>query len=251
MTPAAYSPAAPSRRNFPPPDPPPPGAAGITVLAADDEPDILQILSYNLSREGFRVITCADGAEAVELARRETPDLVLLDIMMPGMNGMEACRAMRALPSMHDKLIVFLTARSEEYYQVEGFGVGADDFICKPIRPRVLLSRIRALLRRLAAAGGHGVLRTGTLAIDHEKYLVHRHGKALSLPRKEFELLSLLASRPGKIFTREDILRTIWGKGVVVGDRTIDVHVRKLRIKLGDGVIKTAKGIGYKYEIVG
>jgi two-component system alkaline phosphatase synthesis response regulator PhoP len=221
----------------------------IKILLVDDEPDILEFMEYNLLKEGYEVVLGKNGSEAVELARREKPDLIILDIMMPVMDGIEACRQIRNTPGMKDVMIAFLTARNEDYSQIAGFDVGADDYISKPIKPRVMLSRIKALLRRVNGAAAETTTHIGSIEIDREKYLVFRDGKPITLPRKEFELLSLLTSRPGKVFTREDILASVWGNDVVVGDRTIDVHIRKLREKLGDESIKTVKGIGYKFDI--
>ncbi len=221
----------------------------IKILLVDDEPDILEFMEYNLLKEGYEVVLGKNGSEAVALARREKPDLIILDIMMPVMDGIEACRQIRNTPGLKDVMIAFLTARNEDYSQIAGFDVGADDYISKPIKPRVMLSRIKALLRRVNGATAETTTHIGSIEIDREKYLVFREGKPITLPRKEFELLSLLTSRPGKVFTREDILASVWGNDVVVGDRTIDVHIRKLREKLGDESIKTVKGIGYKFDI--
>jgi two-component system alkaline phosphatase synthesis response regulator PhoP len=225
--------------------------ATIKILLVDDEPDILEFMEYNLKKEGYHVLTAKNGKEALEIAKKEKPQLVILDIMMPVMDGIEACRHLREMPEMKSSIITFLTARNEEYSQIAGFDVGADDYISKPIKPRIMISRIKALLRR---AGGSDlpttpVMQIGGLKIDREKYLVFQDEEAISFPRKEFELLSLLTSKPGKVFTREDILSRVWGSEIVVGDRTIDVHIRKIREKLGDETIKTIKGIGYKFDI--
>jgi two-component system, OmpR family, alkaline phosphatase synthesis response regulator PhoP len=220
------------------------------ILLVDDEPDILEFLSYNLKKEGYTVSTAANGKEAIEIAKKNIPDLIILDVMMPDMDGIETCREIRALPGLKDVMIAFLTARSEDYSQIAGFEVGADDYINKPIKPRVLISRIAALLRR-GKAGSGGVSEKedmGGIRIDRERYVVVKEGKEINLPKKEFELLALLASKPGNVFTREVILDRVWGGEVVVGDRTIDVHVRKLREKLGEDYIRTVKGIGYKFE---
>ncbi len=221
------------------------------ILLVDDEPDILEFVGYNLKKEGFQVITANNGSLGLELAIKEKPHLILLDVMMPGMDGIETCDAIRNNPDIAHTLIAFLTARGEDYSQVAGFDAGADDYITKPIKPKVLISRIKALLRRFNTTGTaqESLLEFGTLTIDLEKYQVRLKGKKLDLPRKEFELLSLLSSRPGKVFNRDEILDKIWGNEVVVGGRTIDVHVRKLREKLGDGFIKTVKGVGYKFEV--
>jgi two-component system alkaline phosphatase synthesis response regulator PhoP len=219
------------------------------VLIVDDEPDILEFMEYNLRKEGYSVLTAKNGNEAVEKAKREIPQLILLDIMMPVMDGIEACRIMRTQPALNNSVIAFLTARNEEYSQIAGFDVGADDYISKPIKPRVLLSRIKALLRRFNGDPKEQGIKIGNLEIDRERYLVYKNGESMVFPRKEFELLALLTSKPGKVFTREDILQRVWGTDIVVGDRTIDVHIRKIREKLGDESIKTVKGIGYKFDI--
>ncbi len=219
------------------------------ILVVDDEPDILELVQYNLEKEGFSVYTAGNGREAIEIATEVTPDLILLDVMMPEMDGMETCIEMRENSVLDRTIIAFLTARGEDYSQIAGFDAGADDYITKPIKPRVLLSRIKALLRRKGNATSPGkVVETNTIKIDRERYLVIKDGQEMSLPKKEFELLSLLASQPGKVFTRSAILSMVWGNEVVVGDRTIDVHIRKLREKLGDDYFKTIKGVGYKFE---
>lgn len=219
------------------------------VLIVDDEPDILEFMEYNLRKEGYNVLTAKNGSEAVDKAKKEIPQLVLLDIMMPVMDGIEACRIMRTQPALNNSVIAFLTARNEEYSQIAGFDVGADDYISKPIKPRVLLSRIKALLRRFNGDQKEQGIKIGNLEIDRERYLVYKNGESIVFPRKEFELLALLTSKPGKVFTREDILQRVWGTDIIVGDRTIDVHIRKIREKLGDESIKTVKGIGYKFDI--
>lgn len=225
----------------------------VKILLVDDEPDILEFMEYNLQKEGFQVLTAKNGSEAIDVAKKEFPQLIILDIMMPVMDGIEACRAIRNIPSLKNTMITFLTARNEDYSQIAGFDVGADDYISKPIKPRILLSRIKALLRRTnGTANGSSTsteIKIGNLEIDRERYQVIKNGETLVLPRKEFELLALLASKPGKVFTREDILQRVWGNEIVVGDRTIDVHIRKIREKLGDDYIKTVKGIGYKFDI--
>ena len=221
----------------------------IKILLVDDEPDILEFMEYNLKKEGYHVLLGKNGAEAVEIAKKEHPDLIILDIMMPVMDGIEACRIIRNTPSLKNSIVTFLTARNEDYSQIAGFDVGADDYISKPIKPRVMMSRIKALLRRLNGGEADNGLKIGNLEIDREKYLVYKSGEALSFPRKEFELLALLTSKPGKVFTREDILSRVWGNEIIVGDRTIDVHIRKIREKIGDDSIKTVKGIGYKFDI--
>lgn len=218
-----------------------------TILLVDDEPDILDILSYNLEKEGFIVHAASNGREGVELARKMLPDLILLDVMMPEMDGMETCVQIREEPQLKDTIIAFLTARGEDYSQIAGFDAGADDYIMKPIKPRVLVSRIKALLRRGEVKSEESATDSG-IVIDRERYVVMRDGQEMTLPKKEFELLSLLSSQPGRVFTREVILSSVWGNDVVVGDRTIDVHIRKLREKLGDKRFKTVKGVGYKFE---
>lgn len=218
------------------------------ILLVDDEPDILEFLSYNLKKEGYQVFTAGTGEEGIALAKKEQPHLVLLDVMMPGIDGIEVCRDLRASTGMDNVVIAFLTARSEDYSHIAGFEAGADDYINKPIKPRVLLSRIKALLRRNGADSSSTAVDVGKLRIDRESYLVYKEGAEISLPRKEFELLSLLASKPGKVFARDEILNRVWGDEVVVGDRTIDVHIRKLREKLGEEFIRTVKGVGYKFE---
>ncbi len=218
------------------------------ILLVDDEPDILEFLSYNLKKEGYQVFTALTGEEGIAIAKKEFPHLVLLDVMMPGVDGIEVCRELRATQGMDGVVIAFLTARSEDYSHIAGFEAGADDYINKPIKPRVLLSRIKALLRRSGSSVESTAMDVGKLKIDRESYLVFKEGEEISLPRKEFELLSLLASKPGKVFARDEILNRVWGDEVVVGDRTIDVHIRKLREKLGEEFIKTVKGVGYKFE---
>jgi len=220
------------------------------ILLVDDEPDILEFLSYNLKKENYNVFTANNGKEAVTIAKKETPNLIILDVMMPDMDGIETCREIRDLPGLKDVMIAFLTARNEDYSQIAGFDVGADDYINKPIKPRVLISRIKALLRRSGNIENSFTDKVdmGGIKIDRERYVVAKDGLEISLPKKEFELLALLASKPGKVFTREIILDKVWGGDVVVGDRTIDVHIRKLREKLGEDFIKTIKGIGYKFE---
>ncbi len=219
------------------------------ILIVDDEEDILEFLSYNLNKEGYQVFTAADGNTAITLAKKELPNLILLDVMMPGIDGIETCRELRSLPGLQDVIIAFLTARSEDYSHIAGFDAGADDYINKPIKPRVLVSRIQALLRRTTAVKKDSdFLQLGNLRINRERYLVIKDDIEITLPRKEFELIYLLASKPGKVFTREEILIKIWGYDVVVGDRTIDVHIRKLREKIGEDYIRTVKGVGYKFE---
>lgn len=221
------------------------------ILIVDDEPDILELIEYNLKKEGYQVFLARNGQEAVTEAKRSLPDLIVLDIMMPKMDGIEACRIMRTMPEFKNTFMVFLTARSEEYSEIAGFNVGADDYIAKPIKPRALVSRINAILRRNAPAEDFtdNKLEIGDLVIDREAYLVYKNGEKVVLAKKEFELLYLLASKPGKVYTREVILKNIWEDSVVVTNRTIDVHVRKLREKLGDDCVSTVKGVGYKFEV--
>lgn len=220
----------------------------IKILLVDDEPDILEIVGYNLSSEGYQVITADNGAQGVKKAKKEKPHLIILDVMMPEMDGIEACELIRKTQGLEDVIITFLTARGEDYSQVAGFDAGADDYITKPIKPKVLVSKVKAMLRRLRdAETNDNVVKIGDLVIDRDEYKILLKGKEIILPRKEFELLSLLSSKPGKVFKREDILDKVWGSEVVVGGRTIDVHIRKLREKIGDKRIKTIKGVGYKF----
>ncbi|RWY50026.1 response regulator transcription factor [Mucilaginibacter gilvus] len=220
------------------------------ILIVDDEPDILELIEYNLKKEGYQVYSARNGQEAVAEAKKTLPDLIVLDIMMPKMDGIEACRIMRTMPEFKNTFMVFLTARSEEYSEIAGFNVGADDYIAKPIKPRALVSRINAILRRNAPPEDvtDNKLEIGDLVIDREAYLVYQKSVKVVLAKKEFELLYLLASKPGKVYTREVILKNIWEDSVVVTNRTIDVHIRKLREKLGDDVVATVKGVGYKFE---
>ena len=220
----------------------------IKILLVDDEPDILEIVGYNLSSEGYKIITAKNGAEGVKKAKKEKPQLIILDVMMPEMDGIEACENIRKIPELKDTIITFLTARGEDYSQVAGFEAGADDYITKPIKPKLLVSKVKALLRRLKEDGlEESVVKIGNLIINREEYKIILKNEEILLPRKEFELLSLLASKPGKVFKREEILDKVWGNEVVVGGRTIDVHIRKLREKIGDDTFKTVKGVGYKF----
>lgn len=219
----------------------------IKILLVDDEVDILEIVGYNLAQEGYQILTATNGKEAIAVARKHLPHLIIMDVMMPIMNGMEACEIIRNTPELSHIIITFLTARSEEYSQVAGFDVGADDYISKPIKPKLLVSKVKSLLRRLKTEELETTtLHVAGLEINRESYKIIKNNTQIILPRKEFELLYLLASKPGKVFTRETILSKVWGNDVVVGDRTIDVHIRKLREKMGDDVVKTIKGIGYK-----
>jgi len=227
----------------------------VKILIVDDEPDIIDFLSYNLKKEGYEVLTSKNGQEALKTAQLHLPDLILLDIMMPGMDGIETCETLRQIKGLDDSIIAFLTARGEDYSQIAGLEAGADDYIVKPVKPKVLLSRIKALLKRkrISALASEKLKLDGFngepgLVIDAEKFVVKLNEKELTLPKKEFELLLLLASRPGKVFSRDEIFRKIWGDDVIVGDRTIDVHVRKLREKIGENYILTIKGVGYKFN---
>lgn len=221
------------------------------ILIVDDEPDILELIEYNLKKEGYQVYLANNGQEGVAMAKKVHPDLIILDIMMPKMDGIEACRLMRAIPEFKNTFMVFLTARSEEYSEIAGFNVGADDYIAKPIKPRALVSRINAILRRNTSGEeiSDNKVEIGDLVIDREAYLVYQNGVKVVLAKKEFELLYLLASKPGKVYTRESILKNIWEDSVVVTNRTIDVHIRKLREKLGENYVATVKGVGYKFEL--
>ncbi|MEN8788946.1 MAG: response regulator transcription factor [Flavobacteriaceae bacterium] len=223
----------------------------IKILLVDDEPDILEILKYNLSTQGYQVFTAKNGTEGVAKAKKKKPHLIILDVMMPEMDGMEACEIIRNTRGLENTLIAFLTARAEDYSQVAGFDAGADDYITKPIKPKVLVSKIKALLRRLKedTAQSEEVVKVGNIIINREEYKVINKGDEIFLPRKEFELLALLASKPDKVFKREVILDKVWGQEVVVGGRTIDVHIRKLREKIGDDHFKTVKGVGYKFVL--
>ncbi len=220
------------------------------LLIVDDEEDILEFVSYNLRKEGYVIFTAQNGYDAIRIAREHLPHLILLDVMMPGMDGIETCRELRSIDSLKHSIIAFFTARNEDYSLIAGLDAGADDYITKPIRPRVLVSKVTALLRRFSTAEPKSstVIKVGDITIDTEKYMVYVSGKEIFFPRKEFELLSLLASKPGRVFTRDEIYNRIWTDDVVVSDRTIDVHIRKIREKLGDKVITTIKGVGYKLE---
>ncbi|WP_298477388.1 response regulator transcription factor [uncultured Maribacter sp.] len=223
----------------------------IKILLVDDEPDILEIVSYNLSTEGYQVFTAKNGVEAVSMAKKKTPHLIILDVMMPEMDGIEACEIIRGTSGLENTIITFLTARGEDYSQVAGFDAGADDYITKPIKPKVLVSKVKALLRRLKEdnATSEDIVQVGNIIINREEYKIINNGKEIILPRKEFELLALLTSKPSKVFKREVILDKVWGNEVVVGGRTIDVHIRKLREKIGEDHFKTVKGVGYKFVL--
>lgn len=222
----------------------------IKILLVDDEPDILEIIGYNLSQEGYQIVTAKNGKEAIVKAKKELPQLIIMDVMMPEMDGMEACENIRKIPELSHTIIAFLTARSEDYSQVAGFDAGADDYISKPIKPKLLVSKVKALLRRLKETEQNSAtLNVGGIEINREAYKIIKDDKEIILPRKEFELFYLLASKPGKVFTREEILDKVWGNEVIVGGRTIDVHIRKLREKIGEELFGTIKGVGYKFEI--
>ena len=225
----------------------------ITILLVDDEPDILEIVGYNLSQEGYKIVTASNGREAIQVAKTELPQLIIMDVMMPEMDGIEACEKIRQFPELQNTIITFLTARSEDYSQMAGFDAGADDYITKPIKPKVLVSKVKALLRRFkegaVTAEAEDITSVGDLIINREEYKIVHKGIEMVLPRKEFELLALLASKPNKVFKREVILDKVWGNEVVVGGRTIDVHIRKLREKIGNNNFKTVKGVGYKFVL--
>jgi two-component system alkaline phosphatase synthesis response regulator PhoP len=223
----------------------------IKILLVDDEPDVLEILKYNLSAQGYQIYTAKNGIEGVEKAKKKIPHLIILDVMMPEMDGIEACEIIRNTKGLENTIITFLTARGEDYSQVAGFDAGADDYITKPIKPKLLVSKIKALLRRFSEEKNlsEDILKVGNIEINREEYKVINKGEEIILPRKEFELLALLASKPDKVFKREVILDKVWGQEVVVGGRTIDVHIRKLREKIGDNHFKTVKGVGYKFVL--
>jgi two-component system alkaline phosphatase synthesis response regulator PhoP len=223
----------------------------IRILLVDDEPDILEIVGYNLGQEGYQILTASNGKEAVAKAKKELPHLIIMDVMMPEMDGMEATETIRKIPELSHVIITFLTARGEDYSQVAGFEAGADDYIAKPIKPKLLVSKVKALLRRFREdedGKGIGTLNVAGIEINREAYKIVKEGKEIILPRKEFELFYLLASKPGKVFKRDEILDKVWGNEVIVGGRTIDVHIRKLREKIGEDLFKTIKGVGYKIE---
>ncbi|MEO6135633.1 MAG: response regulator transcription factor [Ginsengibacter sp.] len=219
----------------------------LTILIADDEPDILEIISFNLEAEGYDILTATNGNEAIEKAKSHRPALIILDVMMPGKNGFEVCKLLRINPDFKDTIIIFLTALNDDSTEIKGLENGGDDYINKPISPKVLVSRVNAHFRRIIRENG-SVLQVGDLVIDREKYIVTSGKEEIILARKEFELLALLASKPSKVFLRNEILSNVWGNEVIVGDRTIDVHIRKIRQKLGDDYITTVKGVGYKFQ---
>ena len=221
----------------------------IKILVVDDEEDILEFLSYNLRAEGYDVIVADNGILAIELAKQQQPSLIILDVQMPDMDGITTCEKIREIPSLKETVVTFLTARSEDYSQIAGFEAGADDYITKPIRPKVLVSRVKALLKRRGITQDtNSIIELGDIVIDKEKHLTTYKGQEVIFAKKEFKLLKLLISKPGKVFTREEILEKVWGSDIIVGDRTIDVHIRKLREKLADHYVKTVKGVGYKFE---
>lgn len=218
-------------------------------MLVDDENDILEFVGYNILKEGYSLFTAQNGTDAISIAKKELPQLIILDIMMPGMDGIEVCQELRKIPELKPTLIAFLTARSEDFSQIAGLDAGGDDYITKPVKPKVLMSRINALLRRTPSEEGlEEKTMIGKVIIDREKYVILVDGKEFSLPRKEFELIALLTSKPDKVFSREEIFNNVWGDDVIVGDRTIDVHIRRIREKLGIDNIRTIKGIGYKYS---
>jgi two-component system, OmpR family, alkaline phosphatase synthesis response regulator PhoP len=220
------------------------------ILLVDDEPDILEFVSYNLQKEKFQVYTASNGLDAIKLAEEIHPHLILLDVMMPEMDGIETCEQIRKNETIKDTLVAFLTARGEDYSQIAGFDAGGDDYINKPIKPKVLVSRVKALLKRVdlrIVEDTPEEISVKGILIDKERYVVIRDGEEISLPKKEFELLTLLYSRPKKVFTRDEIFSVVWGDNIIVGDRTIDVHIRKLREKIGEDFIRTVKGVGYKF----
>ena len=223
----------------------------IRILLVDDEEDILEIVGYNLEQEGFEVLTAKNGKQAIKIAKKAQPQLIIMDVMMPEIDGIEACERIRAIPELSQTIITFLTARGEDYSQLAGFEAGADDYITKPIKPKLLISKIKALLRRLPSyeRNNEDILYLNNMIINRIEYTITINGDEILLPKKEFELLSLLASLPNKVFKREEILEKVWGNDVVVGGRTIDVHIRKLREKIGDDYFKTVKGVGYKFIV--
>lgn len=230
-------------------------ASNYKILLVDDEPDILEFVGYNLRKESFNVLTASNGEEALKIAQAELPELIILDVMMPEMDGIETCEELKRIPSLKNTIVAFLTARGEDYSQIAGFDAGADDYITKPIKPKVLISRVKALLKRYntgedqqSSTSDKGTINIGYLTIDRERYIIINDGEEMVLPKKEFELLLLLVSKPEKVFTRDEIYNSVWGDNIIVGDRTIDVHIRKLREKIGQDHIQTIKGVGYKFK---
>ena len=228
------------------------GNSNFKILLVDDEPDILEFMVYNIQKEGYEVYTAQNGKEAIEMAEKVNPHLIILDVMMPEMDGIETCEILRQDKKLQNTIIAFLTARGEDYSQIAGFDAGGDDYITKPVKPKVLISRIKALLKRYKVVDEDEkdedlIIKRSNLVIDRERYVVMKDSEELFLPKKEFELLVLLVSKPGKVFTRDVIFSVVWGDDIIVGDRTIDVHIRKLREKIGENHIKTIKGVGYKF----
>ncbi len=221
----------------------------IKILVVDDDPDIIEIISYNLKKENYKVFSCYNGTDSIKIADKEKPDLIILDIMMPGMDGIQVCEKLRSKNKFNNTIIMFLSARSEDFTHIAAYDAGADDFVNKPLKPRLLISKVRSLLRRTNKINNVSSMKLNFkgLIIDKEEYTVKINGEKLTLPRKEFELLFMLSSNTGKVIKREEIMNQIWGEDVIVGDRTIDVHIRKLRKKIGSNFIKTIKGIGYKF----
>lgn len=218
------------------------------ILLVDDEEDVLEFMQYNLEKEGYDVTTAANGLEAIQLAEIKQPEMIVLDLMMPKLDGISTCRELRKRKQFKNTLIIFLTARDEDYTQISGFEAGADDYITKPIKPKVFISRIKGLFRRIETDEANQLIEVGPIKIDRSRYIVIKEEEELVLPKKEFELLCLLASKPGRVFTRDEIMGKIWGTETIVGDRTIDVHIRKIREKIGDEYVTTIKGIGYKFD---
>ena len=219
----------------------------IKILLVDDEPDILEIVGYNLSQEGYSISTAHNGLVAIEMAQKIHPHLIILDVMMPEMDGVEACQKIREIKELEDVIITFFTARGEDYSQLAGLNAGADDYITKPVKPKILVGKVKSLLRRLKFNNSENILNLGSIEINRDEYVITKDGQSIFLPKKEFELFALLTSKPGKVFKRDDILNKVWGSEVVVGGRTIDVHIRKLREKIGDDYLQTVKGVGYKF----
>jgi two-component system alkaline phosphatase synthesis response regulator PhoP len=220
----------------------------IKILLVDDEPDIIEIVGYNLKNEGYQIFTATNGLEAVKSAKKNSPHLILLDIMMPEMDGIEACSLLQKIPSLVNTRVIFLSARNEEYTQLSAFDAGADDYISKPVKPKILLKKITSIIKRINAVNkDEDIIKLDNIIIDRNKFLIIKNDVEIYLPKKEFELLFLLASQPGNVFTRDQIMNKVWGSEIIVGDRTIDVHIRKLREKIGDLCFKTIKGVGYKF----
>ena len=221
----------------------------IKILVVDDDPDIIEIISYNLKKENYKVFSCYNGTDSIKIAEKEKPDLIILDVMMPGMDGIQVCEKLRSKNEFNNTIIMFLSARGEDFTQIAAFDAGADDYITKPVKPKILIKKISSISKRINDDDLSHVVDLGEIKIDKESYLVSINKEDISLPRKEFELLYLIASKPGKVFSRDEIMTKVWGTQVIVGDRTIDVHVRKLREKIGEKYIKTIKGVGYKFKL--